>query len=289
MRWSNSMLYTAQQCGERFYRRYILRDFRPSGVKAKRGTAVHKVAAESHLRQLKAKTDGAEREEYLVGVLPSVEEAKDMAADSFQAAMSQGCAYSEDERAVGPDKVVAAEKDAAVAMGAHYVQRVAPQVDPLAVEKRWIIRPANTEDEIQGIVDLVAEETRTIDLVDRAVRRKVTLVIDTKTKDRSPRDTDAMTSQQLTVYAMIYAAVTGAPPDYVQLNTIVRTSTGKVSHVQLTAQRSRADLEAVAARLNASMEAVKRGTFVPANPDSWWCSEKFCEYWSECKFALGRR
>jgi len=36
------------------------------------------------------------------------------------------------------------------------------------------------------------------------------------------------------------------------------------------------------------MDSVRRGSFVPANPDSWWCSQKYCQFWSDCRFAMGR-
>jgi hypothetical protein len=33
------------------------------------------------------------------------------------------------------------------------------------------------------------------------------------------------------------------------------------------------------------VEAVKRGVFVPANPDSWWCSRAYCDYFEDCPYV----
>lgn len=297
MRWSNSALYTLQQCGERFRRRYIEKDWRPSGVRAKRGTAVHKVASESHMRQLRAKEEGKPLEEYLAAVLPTAEEAKDLAATAFDAAVLEGVAFTEDEREEGEAKVVGAQKDTSIKMAEHYVGLVAPRVDPVGVERKVIIKPPDTDIEISGIVDLVSEERLLgewdeergpVIVAERRLRRVVEVVNDLKTADRQPREGDVDRSQQLALYALIRTAEMGRPPDKVRLRTLVTTRTGKVSTVEQTGEKTTADLEAVAQRLNAAIETARHGTFVPANPDSWWCSEKFCEYWKDCRFALGR-
>ena len=303
MRWSNSALYVAQACGEKFRRMYLERDFRPSGISAKRGTAAHKVANEAHMRQLRAKQEGRPREEYLTAVLPTAEEAKDIAADSFQRALDEGCAFTADEKAVGVEKVTGDMKDQAVRMGAHYVGVIAPPIDPVAVERKTIIKPAGFEEEITGIVDLVSVEDRPVPeadssnasgiLLPRKVRvpgprETLEIVNDLKTSARSPSEDAVEKSQQLPLYALIRAAETGKIPERLRLRTMVQTRTGKVSHVEQSATTSTENLNAVAERLGAAMRSAKAGNFVPANPDSWWCSERWCSYWSDCRFAMGR-
>jgi len=35
-----------------------------------------------------------------------------------------------------------------------------------------------------------------------------------------------------------------------------------------------------------TLAAIKTGIFPPTNPDSWWCSEKWCGYWDDvCPFG----
>ena len=36
-------------------------------------------------------------------------------------------------------------------------------------------------------------------------------------------------------------------------------------------------------------EVIEKGAFLPADPGSWRCSEKFCEYWDDCPFGRARR
>lgn len=304
MRWSNSALYVAQACGEKFRRMYIERDFRPSGIRAKRGTAAHKVANEAHMRQLRAKEASADfelnRNLILRDSLPTIEEAKDIAADSFERALVEGVAWTPEEKALGVEKVAGAEKDTAVRMGAHYVQVVAPRVDPVAVERKTVIRPADMNVEITGIVDLVSVEPPApiaiaapiiADALMQEPRIRTSgdeVINDLKTSDRSPREGDAARSQQLPLYALIRTAETGRMPEKLRLRTLVTTRTGKVSHVEQTTETRRENLEAVAQRLNAAISAVERGSFVPANPDWWGCSAKYCAYFGDCKFALGR-
>lgn len=295
MRWSNSSLFTAQQCGEKFRRRYIEGDRRPSGVRAKRGTAVHRVANVSHMRQLVAKQEGSTPQNE---ALPTVEEAKDLAATEFDAAMVQGCAFSDEEKEEGVEKIAGEQKDAAVQMSEHYVGAVAPRIDPVGVERRVVIKPVDMDIEIVGIVDLISEEAMgvpwamgengEVDGVRRLLRKQIEVVNDLKTADRQPNEDAASKSQQLSLYALIRTAEVGKTPDKVRLRTLVRTRTGKTSSVEQTADISKDNLEAVAQRLNAAIESVKRGAFVPANPDSWWCSARYCEYFGDCRFAMGR-
>src|SRR3972149_4666665 len=88
-RWSNSSLTTLQMCAEKFRLRYLERDRRPSGLAAKRGIAVHKIASEVHKKQLAdaGKWDGiAPRMSESVGTKASITEACDLAATEFEVA-----------------------------------------------------------------------------------------------------------------------------------------------------------------------------------------------------------
>lgn len=307
MRWSNSMLYTLQQCGERFRRRYIERDFRPTGIGAKRGLAIHAVAAASHMRQLKAKEAASGRlpAEARNAVLPTIEEAKDMAATVFEAEVAKGVSFSKAERDMGVDRVKAGEKDDTVLLSAHYVKRVAPEINPLGVERRIVIHPGGDleGEEVQGIVDLVAEEelptaeppsmfdqppVRRVRLAPEESGPTIEIVHDLKSSKRMPRSEAINSNQQLTLYALLRTVERGGtPPDKVRLTTVVATGRGP-QHVVQTGTRGKKELNAVASRVRSAIEAAKRGAFVPANPDSWWCSAKFCEYFSDCKFAIAK-
>jgi hypothetical protein len=286
------MLTTLQMCGERFRRRYIDKDRRPSGIKAKRGQAVHKVANIAHDRQLAAKVElvarGVTEGDFVAHAnesLPSGEEAEDLAATHFAAAIEGGVAYNDDEKKEGEAKVRGVELDKAVKMSSFYVARHAPTVDPVAVERDIVIKPKGVDFEIRGIVDLASrenfqpanEDERAQAVLSGVPIGEIEIVHELKTKDKRPSWDAARKSQQLTLYALIRHAQTGKPPDF-----IAQTS----DHQR--AVRTRDDLNAVTHRLNSAIEAVNRGIFIPTNPDSWWCSAKYCDYYADCPFAIGR-
>jgi hypothetical protein len=300
------MLTTLQTCGERFRRRYIDKDRRPSGVKAKRGQAVHKVANIAHDRQMSATIEATGGQISLVGddplrrkilaeSLPAVEEAKDLAATHFAAAIADGVAYNDDEKKEGEAKVRGVELDKAVQMSSFYVERHAPTIDPVAVERDIIIKPTGVDFEIRGIVDLASrenfepanEEERAQAVLSGIPMGEIEIVHELKTKDKRPSWDAARKSQQLTLYALIRHAQTGKPPDFIAQTSLTLQKKGVV-HDHQRAVRTRDDLNAVTERLNSGIEAVERGVFTPANPDAWWCSAKYCDYYADCPFAIGR-
>jgi RND superfamily putative drug exporter len=64
---------------------------------------------------------------------------------------------------------------------------------------------------------------------------------------------------------------------------------GSLPPAEQQAAKDERQMTAVAERLNTAIQTVKAGVFMPANPDSWWCSQKYCEYFGDCKYALGGR
>ncbi len=262
VRWSNSALSTLQQCGERFRRRYIERERTPPSPRQVRGTIVHRVASRALMRKLTAKT------------LPTIEEARDTAAAEFDRAWKAGVVLSDEELAHGSAAVAGESKDFAVDLSGFHVGAVAPAITPIGVERRIIVRPKDSDLEING----------TIDLIDQ--RPEGETIRDLKTSEKSPVATAAETSQQLTLYGLIRLAETGRLPRHYALDYLVRTpKKAEKKHVPLPTQRDADDIRALVARINTAVEAVKRGAFVPANPDSWFCSKAYCEFWGSCVYV----
>jgi hypothetical protein len=256
-RWSNSSLSTLQSCGERFRLQYIERNFRPSGLKAKRGVAIHAVAREAHKRQMveSKKWDGAAP---LITEIPgserSLEEARDLAASEFEKAMGEGFTLDADEKELGADLTKALQKDCAVDLAGMYVSEVAPPIVPTAVERKVTIKPKDSDITIVGFIDLVQEDTGEV-------------IRDLKTVEKSPYDKAAALSQQLTMYAMIRMADVGVLPRAQRLVHLVRTpKTHKMSVVVQETTRDAEDIKRLAHRINTAVEAVKKGVFVPADP-----------------------
>jgi hypothetical protein len=277
LRWSNSALDLLQQCGEKFRRRHIEGERGPTSLSRARGVAVHKVGSTSHLRMMDTKTEGGGPLQVVMSI-PSPEEAADIAADEFDRSLDgQEVYYNQDEKEEGEGKARGREKDNSVAMGQHYTE-VVVSVNPIAVERKIEVRPKDSDVTIVGILDLVDFNA---DLGE--------VVVDLKTSTRKPPKGTADSSQQLTIYTLLRFAETGVRPSAARLNTMVRTKGGKTSHDIQTTTRTEEDIRAFVDRLNAGIDAVKKGSFLPAPTGSWMCSPKYCEFWNTCRYVIGRR
>lgn len=260
--WNNSALTTLQQCGEKFRRRYIERERVPSSPRALRGTVVHRVASAGYHRKLAGEA------------LPSVEEARDLAATEFEGAWRSGVLLSAEETAQGITAIRDASKDFAVDLAAYHVEAIAPAVKPVGVERKITVKPKDSDLVIHGTIDLI-DDTATGEVIR-----------DLKTSEKSPPARRAADSQQLTMYAMIRMAEVGRLPAKLTLDYLVRTPARKdKKHVPLDTTRDADDVRALVSRINVAVEAVKRGTFVPADPSSWWCSAEYCEYFTTCPYT----
>lgn len=260
--WSNSSLTCLQQCGEKFRRRYIEKERVPPSPRMLRGTVVHHVASTAYRRKIDTAT------------LPSVEEARDLAATSFERTWDQGVLFSREDTATGPGIVRADSKDFAIDLAGYHVATVAPAITPTAVERKIIVKPKDSDLVIHG----------TIDLIDQQAAGEV--IRDLKTSDRMPRSDVADVSQQLTMYALIRLAEVGTLPASLVLDFLVRSPERATKrHVPLTTTRDREDLRALVDRINTAAAAVEAGVFVPAPPDAWWCSRAWCEYFDTCIYV----
>jgi hypothetical protein len=260
--WSNSSLSALQDCGERYRRKYQEGDHRPAFVRQLRGSVVHRVVQSALTRKWKARS------------LPSVTEARDLAATEFDLAWRAGVTLTKDDQARGAKIVAGETKDFAVNLAGYHVEAVAPAIEPIAVERRIVVKPAGSDLEIVG----------TIDLIDRQPGGEV--IRDTKTSDKAPKTDAAANSQQLSLFALIRWAETHAIPRRLALDYLVRTPKAhQLKHIQLQTTRSMEDLSVMVRRLNLAVEAVKKGVFIPANPNAWYCSPTWCEYYTDCPFV----
>lgn len=262
LKWTNSSLLTLRACGERYRRRYIEREFFPPSPRMVRGTAVHRAVRYSMMNKLERQA------------LPSVEAVADVAASEFESAWAQGVRAEPDEDLTvqrGP------AKDMAINLSRLHRTAVAPQIEPVSVERRITVRPKDSDLVIEGTVDLIA-------LAGGGHR-----IHDTKTAEKSPPSGAADTSQQITMYNLIDLAETGHLPGDSRLDYLVQTpATKQLKHVPLTTTRSMEHMQAMVSVLTVATQAVQRGVFLPAPADWWGCSAEWCEYFQTCPYTRGR-
>lgn len=261
-RWSISALTTLQMCGEKFRRRYIENERWPGGRAAIRGKAVDSAVNDSMETK---KTTGDE---------PIEEKNRDVAATEFEKTWSEGVWLNPEERREDSKKLKATTKDVAVDLAGLHARAVGPNLNPIEVQHRIAVAPADSDIEIIGYLDLIDLQNGT------------EIIRDTKTKEKAPRSSEANESQQLTMYALLRMAETGRMPDGLALDQLWRTpARGELNYAVQPTQRGKADFDSLVRRINAGIDAVERGVFIPASEDAWNCSAKWCEFYETCAFV----
>lgn len=281
-RWSNSSLSTLQVCGEKFRLKYLEKQYRESGPAAKRGIALHSVAKEIHKRQLvvAGKWQGEEPEfkgVILAGNSAAIEEARDLAASQFETAWKKGVIIGQGEDKA---KIKAEQKDVAVDLAGLYVDEVAPNVVPEAVERKVEIVPQDLDITIMGIMDLVESDNGDV-------------IRDLKSKEKKPWKGEAAVSQQLTLYHLIRfidirnQTGKGVLPRAGRLVQLVRTPKTKQKKVYIQeTTRDMEDIKNLAERIKTAVQAVEKGIFVPADPAAAGSPCQWCEYADgTCKYV----
>lgn len=258
--WSPSSLDMLFTCPESFRRRYIEGDKIPPGIAMIRGTAVHGAANVNFSQKIETHED------------LSVSDIKDAAAAGFEAELAGGYLLTSDEEGQGAKNVLGAAKDQAVMMAECHAVQQAPQYQPAMVEQGFNIALPGDRD-LLGYIDMADVDG---------------VVVDLKTASKKKSQADADNSLQLTAYAAGYRALTGEPPSDLRLETIIQTKKACVRDVVST-DRTDADFEALAERINAAEQLLQAGVFLPAPVGSWKCSPRWCGYFSTCRFVNRER
>lgn len=258
--WHVTGLSMLAKCGAQFERRYMRGERLPPGMGAITGKGVD--SAVNHNLDTRINT-GKPAEEA---------EVLDLARDTVKAEWENGVAEDADYKRSGGRLAQGRAIDDAVRLAELHYRDVAPLLDPLAVQREWVIDDAASGAQLVG----------TIDVLNRAKQR--VQIIDTKTGKRSPNESVAYTSLQLTGYALALVVIDKEPaPVSVGLDYLVKTETAK--YVPVRAERHLADFAHLAERLRRAEEIRKAGAFQPAPLDAWWCSADWCGYHSTCRFA----
>lgn len=257
---SPSQLEMFAKCPEQWRRRYVENEILPPGVAALKGKTVH-AAAEANFRQ-----------KLVSGEDLGLEHFRELAAESFDAQVAGEYQLSAEEESRGKKRVLGEAKDAAVEMAEFHGAKQAPEYQPALVEQRFRVELPGPHD-LLGVIDMADDRGR---------------VIDFKTSGKAKSQSDADGSVQLTAYHVGHVVLTGRAPSELRLDVIVGAKKGLSRNVVKTA-RERADLAALAARLNVVSRAIEAGLFPPAAPGSWWCSAKWCGFYRTCRYVNSER
>jgi putative RecB family exonuclease len=250
---SASQLESYCRCPEAYRRRYIEREVVPPGIALVKGKGFH-AGAEHNMRQkIESRTD-----------LPSAD-----IVGCAVAAFEQGQSEIEGFGTVE----IGAAKDSLVSLVEIHAKEQAPEYQPVMVEQSVKIELPNATRDLLGVIDLADE-------------RKI--VTDFKTAGKKKSQGEADCSVQLSVYAVGYHALTGEPPNLVQLDVLV-SGKKKTTRQVIQSTRDSNDIQALANRIESVTNAIDAGSFPPATPGAWWCSKTFCGYWRSCRYVNSER
>lgn len=267
---TSSMINMLYRCEEQWRRRhgYLFgwndkAEIIPPGIALIVGISTHK----SVQGNLRAKID--------TDALLSLEQVKDMARDEAMGLWQKEVRLTDADEIANPGKAKAASVDMSVALSALHATELAPELQPVSVERKWVITLEGFPYDLAGRMDI--EEKRV----------KGCAIRDTKTAARSPILIAAHTSEQLGMYALAKEVCDGETKVSLFLDTLVKTKVPKL--VTQVTSRNKHHRDILLRRIERATEVIQKGAFLPANPSDWACSAKFCGYSSTCKFWSGKQ
>lgn len=244
------------KCGEAYRRRYVLDQPAKFTGAAAQGRSIHKAAELLHVSMIASKP-------------LEVEDVVQIYADAHSVEMKDAVLTDE-------DGTEGAMKDAGVRMvrkyhslavfgGTDANDKPVEPIKPIAAEKQFKVHlPVINSDPIPfvGVIDLEEEHS----------------ISDLKTKSKAASQLDADNSLQLS----LYAHVLGKPQ--VRLDQLVKpTKTLPPRYIRTVSYRTKNEaLHAIDVVADVAAD-IAAGRFRRTNPENWWCTEKWCNYWSDCR------
>ena len=262
------MLY---KCGVQYEFRYVRGIKSPPGVAALAGSGCHKGVEVNMLHKL-----------HHDGELAALEDVQDASRDDVLARWDrEGVHLAPEERERGENVLCGQTIDRAVAFATLHYNAFAPKIMPVGIEQPWVIELPELPMDLAGRFDLL-----------EAGRLR-----DTKTSGKYLVQGDADNSLQLGVYSLAYSVLHGGQAPDISMDALMIVAgrarkdgtPGKatVKAESFPTRRTPEQLEAVQQRILNAIECIERGVFLPAAPDTWICSEKWCGYADRCRYYRG--
>lgn len=249
-----SMVNSWLACGERFRRRYIEGDIIPPGIAARRGAGFHKGAEVNHRQKIESGED-----------MPLVD-IQDAARDEY--------VHLVRDQGVFIPRANLGEKNALLNEGLNqtvqaieiYRNEIAPEIQPALVEQ-FAEADIGLSLPLAGIIDVSDANRRIIDL---------------KLQKRKNQDW-ADHELQPSFYAILYKSLTGNDLSEFVYEQVIPNKT--MLREPLTTKRGENDFRRLKRYLAAFLTDLKAGTFRPAEPGHYLCSENFCGYYRSCSYV----
>lgn len=253
---SYTQLSMVLRCGEQYYRRYLKGEILPPSGSLIRGRSCHKAEEMNFRQKINSLNDLA------------IEEIKDFFSDQWEESKFEIAWTPEELNGESPKKAEAKYKDSGISLITAYHTEIAPQTQPIDVEKKFVVKFKGGYPDLQGIIDRI--DTNGI-------------VIDLKFQAKSPTSDDIAKDIQMTAYDLGFRHTFGYKPAKLKKEYSIATKTAKTI-IQETLPRDDETLTRFLYRLEKAMEVVEKGVFQPAPIGAWWCDPRYCGYYQTCRF-----
>jgi len=215
---SVTQLNTYLRCPLQYFFRYTCHLKTPPNGDMTLGRTIHEVIAENYRQKMRTRQD-----------LP-VSQIVDMFSDRWE--------HQVEEVAFDDQDKLGLLKDEGIRLLDLYHKTVAPTVQPVEVERQFLVETGATRLPLMGFIDLIDDQGN---------------IVDHKTAKRSYPERAAEKDIQLTAYAMAYRRLFGKDERSVRFDVMVRNKQPKMQ--QLSATRTQEDID----RFLAIAEQIERG------------------------------
>lgn len=251
-----SMIGMFFRCPEQFRRRYIEEEIIPPGIAARIGSGMHKGAEHNHKAKL------------LTGKDEPLSACQDAARDEYRRLVFDHGVFFPKDELPSAKKQLSQGIDTTVGLTKSYHKNLAPQIQPLMVEKKIYLKDPDIEIPFAGIVDLLARPNWLADM---------------KSAAKKWPENRIKTDIQVTLYRELVKAETGKYPSKMTIE--IFTKTKDFGYQQLEAQRDKRDWILLKKRVQAMLKMIKAGCFPPCDPSHWICNPRFCGYFGSCCYT----
>ena len=256
------MLSTLSKCGLQAQYRYVDGIKSPPGVALVLGTAVHKSAHADLSSKLET------------GALLPEKQIQELAGEALEKTWDEDEPHlDDDEKDLGLERVKGKTKDDAIDLAVLHHRKLAPTLNPIAVERKMRLVLDGNSFDLEGTIDVEEADT----------------VRDLKTASKAPSADAAVGMPQLDMYVMMRDTIEKKKTRRVALDYLVKTTVPKVVSVPAPAPTS---FGPILRRIEMAARVFETGAFYPVDPSgpsAWVCSPKWCGYWSTCPFGAARK
>lgn len=248
-RYSQSELQLFLKCGKQWEFRYVRGlKLAPRGAMTL-GSAIDRAVSANLVQKIRSRVDLGERE------------ALEIYSDDF-------------DRRAGEtewrDEEPGEQKDLGVALLKAHHEVVAPAIDPETVQERFLLE-TSAGYELAGVIDFT---------------ERGGVIGDTKTSRTAYDPGAARRALQPALYDLAYEALRGRPSAGFRYDVLIKSGAGKSPArrvQQVSAKLGQDDRHWFFETATHVHRAIRAGVAMPAPEGAWYCSPRWCGYWSRCK------